>query len=154
MAATRFVLEQFVKKTGLMVRIGPNDPGEARTDPAMRVRELATALNAARVRDARTMWVLVSLHVALFVLAGWTCWYWRDSPTVVTVLIGGSLLSLLKILSSLRDVWTDSMVNELVLMAAPRMSAGELTNLIRDLYAARTRARRFRIFSAPQGEPT
>lgn len=77
---------------------------------------------------------IVVLHFLLFFLAGFLVIYWRDSPRVIAVLLGGSVLSLMVIIRSLVNLVKTKGRMDNILLVLPNLSAEQAIVMIQSIY--------------------
>jgi hypothetical protein len=77
---------------------------------------------------------IIVLHFLLFALAVFFALYFRDSPTTITLLLGGSLLGLMVIINSLIRLVKIRNAIGLLQITFPYLSPKEAMALIRSIY--------------------
>lgn len=111
--------------------------------PPEQIKDLIARLDVERGTNRALVWVIVSLHIALFAGALALVWYFRDSPKALVATLGGSYLSLMKILSSLKDLWAEKSVIDVLLGMAPLLPPEEFATLVKEVYySAKDRGRK------------
>jgi hypothetical protein len=96
---------------------------------------LIAKLDQSQITSDRIVWVLVALHVALFIACVYIGVAYATNTAVVTVLLGGgSLLGILKILASLKDAWREKVLIDLLKSVAPSLSPRDLVTLIETIF--------------------
>jgi len=74
------------------------------------------------------------LHFALFALALWLVYYYRNTPNTVVVILGGSVLSLMPITWGLRGLWREKWAIDMLVTILPNLSPEEALNVVKILY--------------------
>jgi F0F1-type ATP synthase assembly protein I len=76
------------------------------------------------------------LYFLIFALAAGLVIYHRDSPKVITTILGGSLLSLLAIIQSLSKLWRDKNAMDMLRTILPNLAPEEAVKVIQSIYFA------------------
>ena len=125
-------LATFLENTGRLQdyeSLGPPENIEAKV--AKETPDLIAALTEGQQTSNRIVWVLVALHVALFIVCVYVGVAYAANSAVVTVLLGGgSLLGILKIVDSLKDAWREKVLSDLLTGVAPSLSPRDLVTLV------------------------
>jgi hypothetical protein len=105
---------------------------------ATHLEMLVTNLRQSQRTSDSMIWVLVGLHVALFVACVYVGITYASNSSVVTLLLGGgSLLGILKIVTSLKGAWQDKVLSDLMVGVAPSLAPRDLVTLIETIYYRR-----------------
>jgi hypothetical protein len=129
-------LAAFLRQTGRLGEyevLGSQENLDAKVGEGM--PGLVESLEQSRRTSDKIVWVLVGLHVVLFM----TCIYigvaYATNSAVLTILLGGgSLLGILKIVTSLKEAWREKVLSDLLAGVAPSLSARDLVTLVETVF--------------------
>lgn len=126
----------FLRQTG---RLQDYETLGDREEAALPVTAHLDALVSNLRRRQRTsdtmMWVLTGLHVALFTACVFVGIAYASDSSIVTVLLGGgSLVGILKIVTSLKETWRDKVLSDVVVEVAPSLPPREFVTLVETIY--------------------
>ena len=137
-------LTTFLEQTGRLSAfeaLGPPENLEVKVRDGM--PGLVASLEQSKRTSDQIIWVLVALHVALFAACVYIgVAYATDSKVVTLLLGGGSLLGILKIVTSLKEAWREKTLSDLLAAVAPSLSPRDLVTLIETIYHQKKTPRR------------
>lgn len=81
------------------------------------------------------------LHFALFVLAIWLVYYYRESFNIVAAILGGSVLSLLAITRSLTGLWREKWMLDILISTLPNLTPEQSLTFVKSLYYSQRSSR-------------
>lgn len=144
-------LAGFLRQTGRVDEfeaLGPSGDLDAKV--ALGTPDLVASLQRSQRTSDRIVWVLVGLHVLLFAACVYIGLAYATNSTVVTLLLGGgSLLGILKIVTSLKDAWREKVLSDLLAGVAPSLSARDLVTLVETIFYAKKKGSSKRRQPAP-----
>src|SRR5262245_11473463 len=74
------------------------------------------------------------LHFALFALAIGLVFYFKNFPSTVVAILGGSVLSLMRITWSLSGLWREKWAIDMLVTILPNLSPEEALKVVKILY--------------------
>jgi len=113
--------------------------GAASKDVSMTDADRQTLLRRLTERDHTATYVVIVLtvmHAALFALGMWLAYYYRDNVKAMTLVFGGSILSLLTITRSLRGVWREKCAIDMLAVILPSVSPQEAMKVLIAIYTS------------------
>ena len=151
------LLKKYLQNVGGLERVdlGPKPAASegrrvARTGKVETQHLLDQLEKQSRVNN-RIVACITILYFLIFALAAALVIYHRDSPTIITTILGGSLLSLLGIIQGLSKLWRDKNAMDMLRTILPNLAPDEAVKVIQSIYfASMTATAASRNRSAPQ----
>lgn len=133
MARLQTVLEKFLNEAS---SLKPPHLGDEPPSPKREVDKVAflESLSQERGFNRGIIIALVALHVVLFAVSIGFAAYYRDSPTTIGVILGGSILSLLGITKGLQQVWREKVIMDVLVASVPNLSGDSLVKFVESIY--------------------
>lgn len=135
MMETKFsrLLEKTLKKAGGLepATLGKNEILSLNREDK---KQLLSELRAQLKFINNIIIAIVILHFLLFLLATFLVFYYRDSPNVILVLLGGSVLSLMVIIRSLVSLVKTKSNIDYTLITLPNLSPEQAMIMIQSIY--------------------
>lgn len=129
------ILEETLKKSGgLLPAVQDARPGGLLALTREDQRQLLAQMKAQLSFLNKIIVAIVVLHFLLFVLAAFLVLYYRDSPNVILLLLGGSVLSLMIIIRSLINLVKTKSKIDYILVTLPNLSPEQAMILIQSIY--------------------
>jgi hypothetical protein len=131
MARTTNIITEFLRNIGALepVRLGPSKKVVAIS--AEEKRLLVDRLTRAATIANSLVIVITALHITLFGVAIWLVYFYRNVPTLVSIMLGGSLLSLLSIARGLKEVWREKWSSDMLVALLPNLTADEAIKVMK-----------------------
>ncbi len=108
--------------------------GRARHPATDRTVSLRLDLATQRKFNSRIIVAAVSCLCCLFAVGLYLVIAFRNSPSTIVAIFGGTIFSLLVIVRWLRQLWLDKSLMDLLLYAADSLSPDELLKLVSTFY--------------------
>jgi hypothetical protein len=134
MMNTRSVIQEFLKQTGAAepITMGTRLP-QIKVSAEMQAK-LVTQLEQTRATSTRFAIIAAVAHFFILFIAIGFAYYFRDSSTVVTTLLGGSTLTLLVIATRLVALWREKTTSDILITILPNLSPEEAIRVLESIY--------------------
>lgn len=132
------IIEELLNEAGALkpIKLGP---GSAKISVTPEVKDrLIKRLFVESKFNNRILIAVTILHIFIFIIALWLVYYNRNSLTAVSVIFGGSVLSLLGITRSLSNLWRTKTGIDLLIAILPSLCPEQVIQVIKDLYYNRS----------------
>lgn len=134
MTTVRTILHDYLREAGALNRITLGGAARAVTLTEKDRRALFERLQKQTTFNNRLVVAVTVLHFALFVLAIWLVYYYRDSFNIVAAILGGSVLSLLAITRSMTGLWREKWMLDILVSSLPNLTPEQVLTLLRSFY--------------------
>lgn len=128
------ILKKALVEAGALkpIQMGPA-PAKISVTHEVKVRLIERLLVESKFNN-RFLVALTSLHFVVFILALWLVYYYRDSLRSISLILGGSALSLLAVTRRLSDLWRTKMGVDVLIAILPSLSPDQAIQAVKDLY--------------------
>lgn len=128
------ILEESLLEAGALkpVQMGPV-PAKISVTPEVKRRLIERLLRESNFNN-RILVAVTCLHFLLFIIALWLVYYNRDSLSAISVILGGSVLSLLAVTRSLSNLWRTKTGVDVLIAILPSLSPEQAIQAVKDLY--------------------
>lgn len=108
-------------------------PAKISVTPEIKERLMERLFVALKLHN-QILLALIALHFLIIIAAFCLVYYYRSSPTTVSVILGGSILSLLPVIRSLSNIWRTKMAVDVLIAILPSLSPEQSLEAVKDLY--------------------
>jgi hypothetical protein len=128
------ILHDYLSQAGALkpIKLGKSDRAITVTEEE-RQALFGRLLQQTRFNNGMVIAVTV-LHFALFVLAIWLVYYYRESFNAVVAILGGSVLSLLAITRSLTGLWREKWMLDILVSSLPNLTPEQSLTFVKSFY--------------------
>jgi hypothetical protein len=134
MTKVHTILHNYLHQAGALEPIKLGEPGQAINVTDKDRQALFNRLLVQTKFNNRIVIVVTILHFALFILAIWLVYYYRESFNAVVSILGGSVLSLLAITRSLTGLWREKWMLDILVSTLPNLTPEQSLEFIKSFY--------------------
>jgi hypothetical protein len=129
------VLKEYLENVG---GLNPTDlgPRKAPTVSVVEQQRLNEKLEKESRVNNRLVVCITVLHFLIFILAAVLVIYHRDSPWLISSILGGSLLSLLGVIKGLSQLWREKNAIDMLRTILPNLPPDQAVKVIQSVYFA------------------
>lgn len=142
MTRVHTILGEYLRRAGALkpIMMGESDRAVTLTDED-RQALYKRLLKEARFNNRMVIAIMV-LHFALFILALWLIYYYRESFNII---LGGSIVSLLAITKNLISLWREKWMIDILVNSLPNLTPEQALTFVRSFYYSRQSSRSLQI---------
>lgn len=134
------VLGEFLE-TDKTIQLGPHLGGKAPKVTDQQISFLLEQLKAAAAQNGKIVAILISVYVAMLVVAFIIVLRLFTNPTAMRAALGGSFLSLLVIVKGLHSLWRENHGIQIMIALLPSLSPEEAIKVVESFYYKKRSAR-------------
>lgn len=127
------VLGSYLEKVGGLERASLGEAKAISVNPGDQQQLLGQLHRESKFNNRLIVCVTV-LHFLLFILAAALVFYHRDSPKVISLILGGSFLSLLPVINSLSRLWREKSAIDMLGVILPTLTPEQSIKVIQSIY--------------------